>query len=126
MTGPTPLAKTMARTFGILWIAANLVNGWRIVSAIAPTDNPYEEVGYVGFGSVVVLLIFYCTFHIVALTPRIVLCLKILLVVSAMPVLLHGIIPLEVAGWVVFELIPTQLLLKAFSGHVPATPTTTL
>jgi hypothetical protein len=105
----------MARLFGALWVAANIVNVWRILSGVTTIENPYQRAGYIGFGMAAAAVIFYCTFHIVALTTRLVRCLKILLVVSALVVLVRGLIPLEIVVWVVVELVPTKLLLKAFT-----------
>ena len=119
---PTALARRMARLFGGLWVAANIVNFWRILSGVTAIENPYQRAGYVGFGLVTVPLVFYCAFHIVALTTRLVRCLKILLVVSGLVVLMRGLVPLEIAGWIVFELAPTKLLLKAFSSEKTVAP----
>ena len=47
---------------------------------------PYVRVGYAGFGLVVVVLIFYCAFPVVALTTNVVLCLRMFIAVSLLPV----------------------------------------
>jgi hypothetical protein len=113
----TPLVRGLARLFGILWIIANLVNLWKVVSAAMTTEDPYERAGYIGAGLVLVPLIFYCTFQIVALSTKIVLCLKILLVISLLAVLARGIIPLELVAWMLFELLPSKMLINSFSRN---------
>jgi hypothetical protein len=107
--------RNVARVLGILWIAANLANLWKVLSAAVNVHSPYERLGYVGLGLIVVPLIFYCAFQVVALTTRIVRCLKILLAISFLSVLARGIIPLELGAWIIFELVPSKMLINAFS-----------
>jgi hypothetical protein len=105
--------RNVARLLGILWIAANLANLWKLLSAIVSIQNPYERVGYVGLGLIVVPLVFYCALQVVALTTRTVRCLKILLAISFLSVLARGIIPLELGAWIILVLVPSKVLMSA-------------
>jgi len=113
---PDSFTRKVARLYGILWILADLVNAWKFFQAVATKENPYERAAYAGVGLVIIPVVFYCAFQLLALTKRIPLSLNILLVVSFLPIPLHGFVPLEILAWVVLGLLPSRWLIKSFSS----------
>ena len=60
-------------------------------------------------------MIFYCAYQVVAVTGKITVSLKILLAISFLPVLMRGVILLELAAWFLLVVLPTISLVRAFS-----------
>jgi hypothetical protein len=112
--GTSLLARNFARAYGALWLIANCVNTWKVFSAIVRIHDPMERLGYLGFGVILVILIFYSAFQVLALKPKIRRHIKILLAISFVPVVARGVIPSELAIWVLLALLPTLLLLHLF------------
>jgi hypothetical protein len=106
----------LARVFGGLWILASILNCWKVLIAVANNPNPSERVGWVIGGLVLVPAIFYCAYQVVAISSRIATSLKILMAISFLPVLMHGIIPLELGTWFFLDVVPSMLLIRTFSA----------